>query len=206
MIEIEAQRLVSKAGAYSDAQGYAASSIVKQRYDSAKERINPEGLAVTSSIFLASIPSILPIEATLTYAIHELSGDNPDLARAALVGVSGVANIASVALESRALKEKEYSASPYGSAFNIMTGKPVVSSVLEHAGNHAYLQLTNPISAIAIYNSDSQLLIDSIIATSLTIPLWFIPFNALILSGKTDPFVNKMKSVRESAMRKFRKK
>lgn len=178
----------------------------KRWWKSAKERISPEGLAVTSSIFTASIPSIFTIEASLTTATHLLSSGSPDLARATLIGISGVANVASVVLESRALRGKEYSASPYGSAFNIMTGKPVLSSTLEHAGNHIYLQLTNPINAIAVYNHDDQLLVDSIIATSLTIPVWFIPFNALILSGRIDPFVNRMKRIRESAWGKIRKK
>lgn len=86
-----------------------------------------------------------------------------------------------------------------------MTGKPTISSALEHAGNHVYLQITNPINAIAVYNHDDQLLVDSIIATSLTIPLWFIPFNALILSGRTDPFVDRMKRVRESVVKGIKK-
>lgn len=177
---------------------------VRERYNSAKGRINPEGVAVTSAIFTASIPSILPIEAGLTTATHLLA--DGDLTKAALIGFSGVANAASVALEARALREKEYSASPYGTTFNIMTGKPVFSSALEHAGNHIYLQLTNPINAIAVYNRDDQLLVDSIIATSLTIPAWFIPFNALIVSGRIDPFVNRMKRVRESVAGKIRRK
>lgn len=179
---------------------------VRERYHSAKGRINPEGLAVTSAIFTASIPSILPIEASLTTASHILSSGNPDLTRTALAGVSLALNAASIALESRVLRKKDFSASPYGSAFNIMTGKPTFSSALEHAGNHVYLQLTNPINAIAVYNHDDQLLVDSIIATSLTIPAWFIPFNALILSGRIDPFVNKMRSVRESVVGRIKKK
>lgn len=179
---------------------------VRERYNSAKGRINPEGLAVTSAIFTASIPSILPIEAGLTTATRLLSSGTPGFAEATLIGISGIANVASVALESRALRKKEYSASPYGTAFNIMTGKPKFSSALEHAGNHVYLQITNPINAIAVYNHDDQLLVDSIIATSLTIPLWFIPFNALILSGRTDPFVNRMKKVRESIVGRIGKK
>lgn len=179
---------------------------LKERYRSAKSRVNPEGVAVTSSIFMASIPSIPALEVCLTTVTHILSSGTPDLARATLIGISGVANVASVALEARALREKKYSASPYGSAFNIMSGKPVASSALEHVGNHIYLQLTNPINAIAVYNRDDQLLVDSIIATSLTIPVWFIPFNALIVSGRIDPFVNKMKRIRESVSGRIRKK
>lgn len=179
---------------------------VRERYHSAKGRINPEGVAVTSTIFTASIPSILPIEAGLTTATHLLSSGTPDLARATLIGVSFVANAASIALEARNLRERQYSASPYGTTFNIMTGRPVMSSALEHAGNHVYLQLTNPINAIAVYNHDNQLLVDSIIATSLTIPVWFIPFNALIASGRIDPFVNRVKKVRESIAQKIRRK
>lgn len=179
---------------------------LRERYRSAKSRTNPEGVAVSSSIFMASIPSILPIEAGLTTAVHQLSSGTPDLARFTLIGISGAVNIASVALEARALREKEYSASPVGTTFNIMTGKPVVSSALEHLGNHIFLTLTNPINAIAVYNRDDQLLVDSLIATSLTIPVWFIPFNALIISGRIDPLVNGMKRIRESVRGKIRKK
>ncbi len=207
MFEIEAQRLVARTGVYSEGRDCQVIPSVKERYVSAKGRINPEGLAVTSAIFTASIPSILPIEASLTTAAHILSNNgSPDLTRSALVGVSLALNAASIAIESRVLRDKDYSASPYGSAFNIMTGKPRLSSALEHAGNHVYLQLTNPINVIAIYNHDDQLLVDSIIATSLTIPAWFIPFNLLIASGRTDSFVNRMKRVRESAVNKIRKK
>lgn len=179
---------------------------VRERYHSAKSRINPEGVAVSSSIFMASIPSILPIEAGLTTAAHYLSAGTPDLARLTLIGLSGAANIASVALEARSLREKEYSASPVGTSLNIMTGRPMMSSALEHLGNQAFLTLTNPINAIAVYNCDDQLLVDSLIATSLTIPVWFIPFNALIISGRTDPFVNGMKRIRESVLGKIKKK
>lgn len=77
---------------------------VRERYYAAKGRINPEGLAVTSAIFTASIPSILPIEVGLTTATHMLSSG--DLTKAALIGLSGVANAASVVLESRALRKK----------------------------------------------------------------------------------------------------
>lgn len=178
----------------------------KRWWNDAKGRINPEGIAVTSSITLASIPAILPIEIGLTAAIHELSSGSPDVGRFSAVVFSGVANAASVSLERRALREKEYSASPVGTTLNIMTGRPVLSSVLEHLGNYAYLTTTNPINAVAIYNQDAQLLIDSLIATSLTLPLWYMPFNKLILAGKIDPFVNKMKSIRESISERIRKR
>lgn len=170
----------------------------REAYRSAKGRINPEGVAVTSFIATASIPSMLPIEIGLTTAIHEMARGDPNLVRLTAVVLSGAANAASVALEARALKKTEYSASPGGTALYIMTGKPEVSSALEHGLNYAQLTLINPINAIAIYNNDAQLFVDSLIATSLIIPLWNLPFNGLIVQGKMDSIVNRMRRGRKS--------
>ncbi len=177
-----------------------------ESYRSARDRINPEGVVVATTMGAVSFPLMIPLEASITAAIQEFTNGEPNLARLGVIAASGLANAASITIESRALREKEFSGSLGGTTWNIMTGKPRLSSTLDHLANYGLLTVANPVNAVAIYNSDSQLLIDSLIASSIVIPLWDIPVNTLIVKGKIDPVVKKMRSIRESLVNKFRKR
>lgn len=167
-------------------------------YRNARQRVNPEGLAISTTISTASLGVIVPMEAGITYVLHEVGKEvDPNILKFATIALLGIANMASVAIEAKTLKKKQYSSSPIGSTLNVATGKPLLSTVGELAFNHAQLTVFNPINAVAIANSDSQLLAESVAATSFTLSAWSIPMNTLILQGRIDPVVNKMREARQ---------
>ena len=168
----------------------------REWWGNARSRVSPKALEITGAITAASVIVYLPAEqAGLTYAIHDLGGISHDLINITAVGL-GMANAASVALEKYTLEDNGYSASPIGTPLNIITGKPLFSSVVEHVLD--YIQLTAPINLIALYNRDLQLLIDNFVAASVIIPFWNIFWNRLIILGKMDPFVDKIEEIKEA--------
>lgn len=176
-----------------------------ESYKAAKSRINPEGLLVSSAITATSNMVMIPMEVGITYAIHETSIiTDPNLLKLFAIGIIGIANAASVKIQAKALEAKQYSASPVASTLNIMTGKSLLSSAAEHGFTYGVLNTLNPISATAIATGDSELLIDSIAATTMTYPIWAILNNSLILSDRIDPVINKMRNVRKGFSRRLR--
>lgn len=160
------------------------------------EKIPPEGIAITSAITLVSLSLVVPIEAGITAVVKSATTSDGDLARTAAVGLSVAANAASMFLEAKTLREKKYSSSPGGVILNAVTDEPLASSIAEHGLNLALLAATNPINYVALYNNDTQLLTDSLIASSLTVPLWNTIFNLLILKGRIDPVVEEVKKIK----------
>lgn len=169
-------------------------------YSSTEKRVNPEGLAASTAIATASIGTIVPMEAGITYSIHEIAQrTDPNLLNFGIAAGLVAANAVSIALDAKALRRREFSASPIGTLFYAGSGKPLVSSVGEHIWNNVQLNLLNPINGIAVYNNDPQLLSESAVATSLVITLWSGPINHLIAEGKADPLINTMKKFRRQA-------
>src|SRR3989339_836804 len=126
-------------------------SNVLEAFKSARQRINPEGLLVSGACSYVSPAVMIPLEAGLTYAVHELAKDtDPNLLKIGVIGALAVANAVSVITESKALQRREYSASPVASALNILTERPLISSITGHLVNYAGLSVVNPINLAAI--------------------------------------------------------
>lgn len=163
----------------------------------ARQRINPEGLAVGAALSYISPAVMIPMQAGLTYVIHEIAQDaDPDIFKICAIGLLGIANAISVGAETRTLRSNEYSASPVASTVNILTGKPLVSSIGSHLVNYAQLSILNPINAAAIWNQDTQLLAESASATSLTLTAWFTGLNILLSRGKTKEVIRGIQTAR----------
>lgn len=162
-----------------------------------KERVSPKGLAVSTAISGAANFAMLPMETGLATTLHELSSGEPSVARIGAVALSVGLNTLSVRKQAEALKEEGYSSSIGGTVLNAGIRKPLVSSTVDHVANWGLLTIFNPINAAAIYNGDPQLLADSMIATSLTIPIWNISLNQAIIDGRADAVVEKIKSLTE---------
>jgi hypothetical protein len=177
-----------------------------EAFRSARHRINPEGLAASTTLSAVSPFTMIPMEAGVTYAIHEAANiTDPNLLKLAVIGILGIANAVSVNTEVDTLRKKNYSASPVGSALNIATGKPLLSSIGEHAVNYAQLSMLNPINAVALINGDGRLLLESAGATSLALTIWLTSMNTLISQGRIDPVVNRIKKTRQTIWSKIRK-
>lgn len=176
-------------------------SKVIEAFRSAKKRINPEGLAISTTIAVSSLPVILPLEGITTYAMHEFSKDaDPDVFKFLTIGILGLINAVSIATETKALQVDHYCASPTASGLNVATGRPFASSFLGHAINYAQLFVLNPINYAAVFEQNTQLLTESAVGTSVALTVWLTLMNALILQGKIQPVVDSMRKARQSAI------
>lgn len=172
----------------------------------ARQRINPEGLAISLTLAYTSPAVIVPLEAGLTYVIHEIGkGTDPNLLRLTAIGVFGLASAISVATEARALRVQEYSASPTASLLNVLTGRPFLAALGGHLFNYTQLLVLNPINMVAIISADGRLLAESVGSTSLALTLWLTTMNSLISAGRIQPVVEKIRAVRQSIMKIVRK-
>lgn len=167
-----------------------------EAYRSARQRINPEGLAFSGAVTLSSPAVMLPLQAGITYAIHEIAKEaNPTLLKFVAIGVLGIANAVSVAVETKALTNENYSASPVATSLNILTGKPLLSSIGGHFVNYAGLSVLSPIEAVI--SGNNKVLLEGAVATTLTLPAWFTSLNTLVLTGKTRPFIETVAKARK---------
>lgn len=170
----------------------------------AAERTNMKGvLGVTLPLSTLSNVFVLPSEGSLTYAFHEM-GTQIDIPRAIAIGAVGGAFAASTIIEAKALEKKGFSVDPVGTAFHIATGKPYLSSIIDHLWD--VFQLSFPLDVIAFINKDVQLLTDSVIAAAATFSAWNITINTLIATGMIDPVIEKAKKIGEATWRRIRNK
>lgn len=179
---------------------------IKESFRSARKRINSEGLMFSGAVTAIS-PAIIPtVGAGVTFAVHEIEKDaDTALVRILTVGVLGLLNAASVATETKALRDHNYSASPLSSTLNVLTGKPLLSSLGGHLVNYAQLSALNPINIFSVATKNSELLLQSETALSLTLTAWFISLNSLVLQGKTQPFVEGVGKVRQAIRKRLKK-
>ncbi len=154
----------------------------------------------------ASPAAIMPMQAGITYAVHEFGKEvSPDIYRIFVIGAIALINAISVATETKALTEKKYSSSPISSTLNIATDKPLVASLGSNAINYAQLSVLNPINAGALLTENGSLLLASAASTSIALGLWRTIMNTLIMQGKIDPVVNNIRKARETFTKRFKK-
>ncbi len=177
----------------------------------AKKRINPEGLAISATLEGASILAVPALQIALTYTINEISKGIPtDLIKLTALGLLACVNIASIIVESKTLKKQQYCASPGVSIVNIAIGKPVVSSILGHGANFLRTYVLNPVNfanVISMMSGDQgRLFAENALGVGLSLGLWNIGFNSLILNHRVDPVVKKMRNIRETVSKHFRRR
>jgi hypothetical protein len=176
---------------------------IRERLQQAKQRINPEGLAVSGTLAGASILAIPTVQAALTYSINEFSKEIPtDAIKYTALGILACTNLASIAIESRTLKKQQYSASPIASSINVATGKPVVSSALGHTVNFIQSYGLNPVNLISVGSllagDQGRLFAENAIGVGVALGLWNIGFNSLISNNRIEPIVGKMRDIRQT--------
>lgn len=180
---------------------------VKENFRAMQQRFNPEGLAVSATLASASPFAIIPLHALLTIALHETGREVPThTLQYIAIGMLGVSNIVSSYVESRALNGYNYSASPTASTINMMTGHAFLSSGFVHMSNFATFFLFNPVSAYAFVNGDGRLLTESAGSVTLALTSWRTAMNTLILQGKIQPVVKRIRTMRRSVTGIFKKR
>lgn len=186
------------------------SSII-EAFQRAKHRINPEGLEISATLTGASIFVIPPLQAALTSVLHEISREvPPDVIKLGAVGILACLNAASIIVESRTLRKKQYSASPIASTINVATGKPILSSALGHIVNFAISSGLNPVNIVNIVSlmagDQGRMFAENAVGVGLALGLWNIGFNTLILNHRIDPVVKVMKNAQQAISKRFQRK
>lgn len=187
-------------------------SRVREALQQAKQRINPEGLVISSTLTGASIFAIPTFQAALTYVLNEISREVPtNIIKLGAVGILACVNAASIVVESRTLRKKQYSASPIASTINVATGKPILSSSLGHIINFAQSYgLINPVNIAntiqLIAGDQGRMFAENAVGVGLALGLWNIGFNTLILNHHIDPVVKGMRNARQAISKRFKRK
>jgi hypothetical protein len=181
-------------------------SKVKEALYSVRRRAHPEGVAISGTLMPASLMIMAPIGAGLTYAAHELGQSiDPNTMRVIAIGVIGIANAVSSAVQSRALREHGYSSSFSANLFHTMTGRPFLSAVGAHIGYAAQLALLNPFNYAALVNGDEKLFMEGMGASVVASTTWSTTMNTLIHRGKIEPVVRTLRNVRKAVFRRKEK-
>lgn len=179
-------------------------------YGSVKERFSPEKSAISGILVLLSF-GIIPVQTALTAIIHEYGHEIPtDEIKIIAIALLGVANIVSTAVETKALKEKQYSASLKATTLNIASGRPLESSIVAHISNFAQASTVfNPVNFLSIpaaFSGDGgRLIAENTIAITTAMGLWSIGFNTLILKDKAAPVIEKVRVFVDFLKRKYEK-
>lgn len=140
-------------------------------------------MAISGTLEGASILAVPALQVALTYVINEISKGVPtDLIKLTAIGLLACVNIASIAVESRTLKKQQYCASPGVSIVNF----------------------ANVISLMS--GDQGRLFTENALGVGLSLGLWNIGFNSLILNHHVDPVVKKMRNVRETVSKHFRRR
>lgn len=182
---------------------------VKEAWEQAKQRVNPEGLAISNILTGSSILIIPPLQAALTYAIHELSGEVPtDIVKLLSIGILGCINVASIYAETRTLNQERYSASPIASTLNVAIGNPSVASLLGHGINFMMSYGLNPINLLSIGSlvggDQGKLFAENAVGVGIALGSWNIGFNTLISTHRVEPVVNGMRNIRHKILGQFK--
>ncbi len=164
----------------------------------ARGRIKPEGFAFSAACTWISPTVVVPVYGALTYTAHE-AHTSVD-AHAFVIGaiaVLGIANAISIAAATKALEEEGYNSSVVASTLQVATGNPLLSATLSHASSYAQLLVANPVNSAALLGANFDLLTESMGATSLTLAAWFAATNALVLTGKTKEFTERVMATKK---------
>jgi len=172
-----------------------------EAYRAARKRVKPEGLAFSGTCSFISPAIMLPIQGGITFAAHEIAKEiDPNLVKFFTIAIIGLANALSLIAETKALSRENYSDSPLATTFNILTGRPFLSSLAGHFLNYAQLSVLSPIEASIV--GDKNIILEGAIASTLTLPAFSIPLNTLVLTGRARPFVEGVANARRRILKK----
>ncbi len=161
-----------------------------EKYEAAKKAVHPEKLVISGAIGTISLPVLVPLQSFLTYLVHEvgehLSNEQMQLIAVAMIGI---ANIVSVALETKALEEKFYSASVMSTAIKVFIRNSMGIAAAGHLINFTQVFLANPVQILNVLSvqagSGSRPFIENALGVTLALSAWKLVFNAIILQVDT---------------------
>lgn len=171
---------------------------VKETWQTAKERVQPKHLAISTGIAGISTFAIIPIQSFITYSIHELGKEaSTDTIKILAVALIGLANINSIAVEANTLTKKQYSASTIATVTKIIIKDSFFSSLTGHTLNFLQAYSINPIQAFnfsAVVNGDGgRLFFENGVSVAVTLAIWNIFFNTLILKVSPENILERLR-------------
>jgi hypothetical protein len=174
---------------------------LREKFKDAQARVKPEKLAISTSIAGISIFSIVPLQSLLTLAIHEAGEEySTSVIKILAIALIGIAGVSSIAVETKVLKEKEYSASILGTTIHIATGNSLTAAISDHMVNYLTTFGINPVHAFNIAAAASgdggRLFYENASAVAITLAAWNIVFNTLIWQNSADKVVNTLQRLK----------
>lgn len=172
---------------------------LKEKYTDARARVKPEKLAISTGIAGLSIFTILPLQSVLTYILHEVGKEIPtESLRMLAVATIGLANAASIAVETTTLNQKEYSSSPVVTTVRMLSGNSLGVSIGGHILRFMQAYGVNPVHAFNIAAAASgdggRLFLENATAVTLSLVIWNISCNALILQDSAEKLLSKFRA------------
>lgn len=175
-------------------------------YKDAKTNVSEGGAAVSSALFIGSLsmPLIIP---PLTYLLQEVVKNTPaNIVSGIAVGLVGLSSIMNIPLEAQALRKKGITNSIPGSATYLLTKSENVTAFLMNFYHIAILSGLNGLS-IQVLNTlmgnQGKFFASGLISTSIILSIWNNITLRPIISGKIDPFVEKVNDLSEKAKNKI---
>ena len=157
-----------------------------EKYNSAKQAIHPDKLLIAGAIATFSLPVLVPLQSFLTFLVHE-SGEklSTEWIQILAVAIIGLANVASIVVETKTLEKKLYSASPMSTALKVFIKNSLGIATAGHAINFAQIYLANPVQILNFITlqtgGGSRLFFENAIGVTLALSAWKLIFNSLIL-------------------------
>lgn len=161
-------------------------STFLEKYEAAKQAVHPDKLLIAGAIAMLSVPVLVPLQSFLTYLVHE-SGEkiSTEWMQILAVAIIGIANAISIAVETKALEEKRYSASPMSTALKVLIKNSLGISTVGHIINFVQIYLANPVQILNFLTlqtgGSNRLFFENAIGVTLALSAWKLIFNALIL-------------------------
>lgn len=183
---------------------------IREWYQDAKARTDPDILAASGALALGGAASVAPIEGLAAMginAIQEFTKGEPSFTRLGLVAASIALNSYSIYNGKKALEEERIAASTGSVILNTATGKPLLSSAIDHFANIGALTAVNFGTDIATASGNESDLTGAIfrggLIASFEVAAWNIGVNKLIRAKKIEPVVERIKKTRESVTERF---
>lgn len=175
-------------------------------YKDAKTNVSEGGMAISTALFGLSL-ALPPIITSATYITHDMLKSLPtNTVNLIALGLVGIMSLTSIPLEARALREKGFSNSIPASAVYITTKAENFTAVLMnfyHLGFHIGVSGLSIQVLNALLGNHGRFFSSGVITTAIVLSIWNNVTLRPIISGKIDPYVEKINKISEKVKNKI---
>lgn len=168
----------------------------------ARSGTNKEAFGVSTTLAVSSGFILPTVQSAMTLTVHEIL-NNERLRPVGMIalGITTLAaNLVSLYVESKALKEKGYSNSPVTTGAFKLTEKPKLVALASHIYHLAILGLINPVNIVTFVNilngnQAERLVIENALSIATINAGWNILTDGLIWKDKIKPLAETLEKV-----------